>query len=117
MTRRKVTTVGNAVGVVLPEDPLARLRVSQGDTIFAVKAPNGVELAPHDPDFGTRTDMAKAVLRKDRDLLENLAERPSRSASARRCRSRRTTSMRWSAFRTRPAASLTLASTGSPDCA
>ena len=74
MTQLKVTTVGNSVGVVLPKDLLAKLRVSKGDTIFAVETPNGVELTPYDPDFAAQIDMAEALMREDRDVLKKLAE-------------------------------------------
>ncbi len=74
MTQLKVTTVGNSVGVVLPKDLLAKLRVSKGDTIFAVETPNGVELTPYDPAFAAQIDMAEALMREDRDVLKKLAE-------------------------------------------
>ncbi|MFN3292101.1 MAG: hypothetical protein ACK414_01260 [Gemmobacter sp.] len=65
---------GNSVGVVLPKDLLATLRVSNGETIFAVETPNGVELTPYDLDFAAQIDMAEALMREDRDVLKKLAE-------------------------------------------
>lgn len=74
MTQLKVTTIGNSVGVVLPKDLLTRLRVSKGDTIFAVETPNGVELTAYDPHFAAQIEAAEAVMREDRDVLKKLAE-------------------------------------------
>ncbi|MGF1660550.1 MAG: AbrB/MazE/SpoVT family DNA-binding domain-containing protein [Rubrimonas sp.] len=74
MSTLKLTTVGNSVGVVLPKDLLARLRVGKGDTLYAVQTPNGVELTPYDPDFAAQMDAAEAIMREDRDVLKKLAE-------------------------------------------
>jgi putative addiction module antidote len=74
MSTLKLTTVGNSVGVVLPKDLLARLRVGKGDTLYAVETPNGVELTPYDPDFAAQMDAAEAIMREDRDVLKKLAE-------------------------------------------
>jgi putative addiction module antidote len=74
MSTLKLTTVGNSVGVVLPKDLLARLRVGKGDTLYATETPNGVELTPYDPDFAAQMDAAEAIMREDRDVLKKLAE-------------------------------------------
>jgi len=74
MSKHKVTTVGNSVGVVLTRELLAKLRVSKGDTIYAVETPNGVELTPYDPDFAAQIEMAEALMREDRDVLKKLAK-------------------------------------------
>jgi putative addiction module antidote len=74
MSMLKLTTIGNSVGVVLPKDLLARLRVGKGDTLYAVETPNGVELTPYDPDFAAQMEAAEAIMREDRDVLKKLAE-------------------------------------------
>lgn len=74
MSTLKLTTVGNSVGVVLPKDLLARLRVGKGDTLYAVETPNGVELTPYDPHFAAQMDAAETIMREDRDVLKKLAE-------------------------------------------
>ena len=48
MTKVKVTTVGNCLGVVIPREVLTRLRVGKGDILTVVESPNGVELSPYD---------------------------------------------------------------------
>ncbi len=34
MLKLKLTTIGSSVGVILPKEALARLRVDKGDSIF-----------------------------------------------------------------------------------
>ncbi len=70
----KITTIGNSVGVVLPRELLARLRVEKGDTLYAHETPNGIELTPYDPEFAEVMDIAEKVMRENRDLLRKLAE-------------------------------------------
>ena len=70
----KVTTVGSSVGIVLPKDILARLRVEKGDTLYAVETPNGIELTAYDEEFAEQMSVAERVMREDRDALRKLAE-------------------------------------------
>ncbi|HHL20714.1 MAG TPA: AbrB/MazE/SpoVT family DNA-binding domain-containing protein [Aliiroseovarius sp.] len=74
MSSLKLTGIGNSVGVVLPKDLLARLRVGKGDRLYAVETPNGIELTPYDPEFAAQMDMAEDIMREDRDVLKKLAE-------------------------------------------
>ncbi|MBU2552657.1 MAG: AbrB/MazE/SpoVT family DNA-binding domain-containing protein [Proteobacteria bacterium] len=74
MTTLKVTTVGNSVGVVLPKEVLARLRVSKGDTLYVLETPDGIELTPYRPDFARQMDLAKGVMNENRDVLRKLGE-------------------------------------------
>ena len=73
MTKLKLTTVGNSVGVVLPKELLAKLRVQKGDTLFAVETPNGVELTPYDAELEHQIEVAEGVMRDFRDTLRLLA--------------------------------------------
>ena len=70
----KITTVGNSAGVVLPKELLARLRVDKGDTLYVTELPDGIKLAPFDPEFAAKMDVAEGVMRRRRDLLRKLAE-------------------------------------------
>jgi putative addiction module antidote len=74
MASVKVTTVGNSVGVVLPRELLAKLRVDKGDTLYIVETPNGIELTPYKPDFAEQMDAAESIMRENRDVLKKLAE-------------------------------------------
>ena len=70
----KITTVGNSAGIVLPREILERLRVEKGDMLYALETPNGIELTPYDPEFAEEMEIAKKVMRDNRDLLRKLAE-------------------------------------------
>jgi putative addiction module antidote len=48
MSALKLRAIGNSVGVVLPKEVLARLRVGEGDNLYAVETPEGVILTPLD---------------------------------------------------------------------
>jgi len=74
MSSLKLTGIGNSVGVVLPKDLLARLRVKRGDRLYAIETPNGIELTSYDPAFAAQMDAAEEIMREDRDVLKKLAE-------------------------------------------
>ena len=73
MNTLKLTTVGNAVGVVLPEEILSKLRVEKGDTLYVVETPEGIELTAYRPDFAAQMDAAEEIMRENRDVLRKLA--------------------------------------------
>jgi len=70
----KVTTVGNSVGIILPRELLARLRVDKGDVLYLVETPSGVELTPYDPQFAAQMQALESVAREERDVLKKLAQ-------------------------------------------
>ena len=70
----KITTVGNSAGVVLPKELLTRLRVEKGDELFVTELPDGIKLAPYDPEFERQMEVAERVMREDRDVLRKLAD-------------------------------------------
>lgn len=69
----KLTTVGNSVGVVLPKEILSKLRVDNGDTLYVVETPEGIELTAYRPDFAAQMDAAEEIMRENRDVLRKLA--------------------------------------------
>jgi putative addiction module antidote len=74
MATIKLTTVGNSVGVVLPRELLAKLRVDKGDVLYVVETPDGIELTPYRPDFAQQMDLAEDIMRENRDVLRKLAQ-------------------------------------------
>jgi putative addiction module antidote len=74
MVTLKLTRIGNSVGVVLPKEVLARLKVEQGDTIYLTESPEGFRITPHDPNFETQMVAAEEVMRENRDVLRLLAK-------------------------------------------
>ena len=70
----KVTTVGNSIGITLPKEVLARLRVGKGDTLCLTETPNGVLLTPYSAEFAEIMEAAEIVMREDREALRALAK-------------------------------------------
>ena len=74
MTALKLTQIGNSVGVILPKEVLARLKLEKGDTVFVTDAANGVTLTPYDPDFEQQMLAARQIMKKRRNVLRELAK-------------------------------------------
>jgi len=74
MVKLKVTTVGSSTGVVLPKEVLARLKIEKGDTLFLTEAPDGYRITPYDPDFERQMELARKVMREQRNVLKELAK-------------------------------------------
>jgi putative addiction module antidote len=74
MLTLKLTTVDNAVGVVLPHEVLARLNIDQGDTLYLTEAPDGYRLTAHSPEFERQMELAREVMRERREVLSELAK-------------------------------------------
>jgi putative addiction module antidote len=70
----KVTTLGNSVGISLPKEVLALLRVNKGDTLCFTETPEGVLLTPYSKEFADIMEAAETVMREDRDVLKILAK-------------------------------------------
>lgn len=74
MQALKLVQIGNSVGVVLPKEVLARLKVEKGDTVFLTDTPYGVAITPHDPAFESQMEAARNIMKKRREVLKELAK-------------------------------------------
>ena len=74
MTKLKVRAIGSSYGVILPKEILDALNVAEGDELFAIRTPEGLKLAPYNPDFEKWLDAAKDAVRRYRDDLRALAK-------------------------------------------
>lgn len=74
MVALKVRPFGNSVGVVLPKEVLARLKVGEGDTLYLTEAPDGFRLTPYDPEFEEQMALARKIMKDNRDVLRELAK-------------------------------------------
>lgn len=70
----KVTQIGNSLGVVLPKELLAQLKVEKGDTLHVLEGRDGITLTAFDPEFADRMDRVDRLMRENRNLLKRLAE-------------------------------------------
>ena len=74
MFRMKLRTVGNGIGIELPKEVLARLKVGKGDLILLTECPEGFQFKPYDPNFERQVALAREVMREQREVLEELAK-------------------------------------------
>ena len=70
----KLTQIGNSVGVILPKEVLARLKVVKGDTLFVTDTPDGVALTPYDPSFEDQLEVGREFMREYKDTFRALAK-------------------------------------------
>lgn len=70
----KITQIGNSLGVILPKELLAKLKVGKGDSLHVLDTQDGVELTPYDPELAEQMDVLDQVMRENRDLFRRLAE-------------------------------------------
>ncbi|UCE31483.1 MAG: AbrB/MazE/SpoVT family DNA-binding domain-containing protein [Burkholderiales bacterium] len=80
MTSVKVTTVGNSLGIVLPREVLARLRVDKGDLLYLVETTEGIELVPYNPEFVAQIETLERTARAERDVLRGLTRTEAAAA-------------------------------------
>ena len=74
MAALKLTQIGNSVGVILPKEVLARLKVEKGDTLYVSETPDGVALTPYDPSFEAQLELGRDFMREYRDTFRALAK-------------------------------------------
>ena len=70
----KIIQIGNSLGVTLPKEVLSALKLDRGDTLILTEAPDGVRLTPYDPDTAHQLEVVRAVMKKRRNALRELAK-------------------------------------------
>ena len=70
----KVRKVGASLGVVLPKELLTELGLGEGDTLYPVRTPGGVELTRYDPDSGQAIEAGRKFMRRYPNAMKKLAE-------------------------------------------
>lgn len=70
----KLTQIGNSVGMILPKEVLARLKLEKGDTVFLTETPDGLTVRPYDPAFENQMEAARTIMKKRRAVLHELAK-------------------------------------------
>jgi len=69
----KVRKIGNSLGVILPSSTLEELDVEEGDELFAIQTPDGIQLTPYDPEFAESMEDAREFMRTHRNAFRELA--------------------------------------------
>lgn len=70
----KVVKIGNSLGVILTREALTLLRVELGDRVDFVDCPDGLLVKRHDDGFAAQMDAARAVMKRRRNALRELAK-------------------------------------------
>jgi putative addiction module antidote len=74
MTALKLTQIGNSVGVILPKEILARLKLEKGDTVFVTDAADGIKLTPYSAEFEQQMSVGREIMKRRRQVLRELAK-------------------------------------------
>lgn len=70
----RLIPIGNSTGVILPKEMLARMKLERGDSISVNETQDGYALRPYEPDFEMKLEAARAVMRRRRSALRELAK-------------------------------------------
>ena len=74
MNTLKITQIGNSLGVILPKEFLAKMKLGKGDELFATETPDGYSLTALDVTFEAQMKIAEEIMRKRRNVLRELAK-------------------------------------------
>jgi putative addiction module antidote len=71
----QIRKIGNSVGVILPKELLARLRLKEGDKLHIVEqTERGLKLSPYDPHHVKAMEIARKAFRDYADTFKALAK-------------------------------------------
>lgn len=71
----QVKKIGNSVGLILPKELLARLKLKEGDKLHVVEqTERGFKLTPYDPKHAEAMEIARRSFRKYADTYKALAK-------------------------------------------
>ena len=70
----KLRKIGDSVGIVLPEQALAHLKLAEGDTIALTEIPEGFQLSASNPEFAKTMAVFEDLTLRYRQALRKLAQ-------------------------------------------
>lgn len=71
----KLRKVGNSVGLILPKEALAHLKVAEGDSVSVTEAPDGsLRLSPATSEVTRQMEVVQDVMERYRHTLRELAK-------------------------------------------
>ena len=74
MFRLKLTQIGKSLGVILPKEVVAHLKLGKGDEILITETSEGYQIAPHKPAFDAQMKVARKTMKRRRAVLRQLAK-------------------------------------------
>jgi len=73
MLQAKLTHIGDALGVALPPEALAKLHMKEGDMLYLYESPEGYTLTSSNDVFAGQMAIAKKIMQDDQEFLRKLA--------------------------------------------
>ncbi len=70
----KVRKVGNSLGVILPREVVARLKVAEGDSLNLIEGKDDYRLSAYDPEIARQVEVGEKIMRRYRNTLRELAK-------------------------------------------
>jgi putative addiction module antidote len=70
----KLTQIGNSIGVILPKEMLARLKVGKGEQLFVTETPDGYAITPYDPEIEEEIRLGLEFMDDYRETFRALAK-------------------------------------------
>jgi putative addiction module antidote len=70
----KIIQVGNSLGITLPREVLAAMKVDKGDTLTFTPAPDGFRITPYDAEKARQFALVRDIMKRRRDALRDLAK-------------------------------------------
>lgn len=71
----QIKKIGNSVGLILPKELLARLKLKAGDKLHIVEqTERGIKLSPYDPKHAKAMEIARHAFHKYADTFKALAK-------------------------------------------
>ena len=70
----KLRKIGNSVGVILPKEALAHLKVNEGDVVQITENSQGFQLTTQSPEFAKSMAIFEDLSKRYRNTLRELAK-------------------------------------------
>lgn len=70
----KLRKIGNSVGIVLPKEALAHLKVEEGDTVTLTESQDGLRISTGNPEFAKTMAVFESLNKRYRHTLRELAK-------------------------------------------
>lgn len=74
MITLKLTKIGTSTGAVLPNEMLTRLKVGEGDMLYAIEAKEGYLITPYDPAIADQLEEGREFMKEYKDTFNALAK-------------------------------------------
>lgn len=74
MIKLKLRKIGNSIGVILPKEMMARLKLEEGASLIATETVGGYQLAVDDGDLQAEMEAFEEGRRQYRNALRELAK-------------------------------------------